>query len=166
MSESYEFDSVEHFTVGAVGPKGQRVFMIQARRGSAMVTLRLEKQQVAALADRLEQLANDLVGASNPDPSSANEIDEAQAPLWIVGALAVGVEVPDRIVVLAEELVRDDDVDDIDDIDASSASFRLEAGQVTAFIARAREVIAAGRPPCPYCGSPLESGGEFCPCWN
>lgn len=164
MSDSYEFDSVEHFTTGAIGPKGQRVFLLQARQGTGVITLKLEKQQVAALADRLEQLTHDLVGASEPDPSSAGELDEAAEPLWAIGALAVGVEGPDRVVVLAEELTGDED-DDHDD-EGSSASFRLHPAQVTAFIARAREIVAAGRAPCPFCGVPLEPGSDFCPCWN
>ena len=50
MSASFSFDDVEHFTVGTLGPRGERVFYLQGRAEGELVSLRLEKQQVAALA--------------------------------------------------------------------------------------------------------------------
>jgi len=32
-----------------------------------------------------------------------------------------------------------------------------------AFVARASRVVAAGRPPCPLCGAPLDPQGHICP---
>ncbi|GIT76561.1 MAG: hypothetical protein Ct9H300mP31_10920 [Acidimicrobiaceae bacterium] len=38
---------------------------------------------------------------------------------------------------------------------------------VAAFIVRARELVAAGRPPCPWCGAPLDPAVDgWCPCAN
>ena len=53
---SFDLGEPDGFTAGAVGPKGQRVFYLQAREGRLVVTLKLEKQQVGALADYLEQI--------------------------------------------------------------------------------------------------------------
>jgi hypothetical protein len=51
MGEFHDFDEVDAFTVGAVGRPGQRVFLLQARRGRQRVTVKCEKQQAAAIAD-------------------------------------------------------------------------------------------------------------------
>ncbi|MBV9283620.1 MAG: DUF3090 family protein, partial [Acidimicrobiia bacterium] len=49
MSESYDLDAVDLLTTGTVGPPGERVFYLQARRGRQLLTLKMEKTQVAAL---------------------------------------------------------------------------------------------------------------------
>jgi len=51
---SFDLPSPDAFTTGTVGPAGQRVFYLQARDGELVVTVRCEKQQVAALADYLD----------------------------------------------------------------------------------------------------------------
>jgi uncharacterized repeat protein (TIGR03847 family) len=40
---------------------------------------------------------------------------------------------------------------------------RLDGGDARAFVRRAQALIAAGRPPCPFCGEPLDPQGHFCP---
>jgi uncharacterized repeat protein (TIGR03847 family) len=39
---------------------------------------------------------------------------------------------------------------------------RLRPQQALAFAQRALEVVAAGRPPCPFCGQPLNPEGHIC----
>ena len=53
-----------------------------------------------------------------------------------------------------------------DDTSPATSRFQLTRGQVSAFIRHARDLVAAGRPPCPYCGAPLNDGETWCPCWN
>ena len=43
---------------------------------------------------------------------------------------------------------------------------RLTPAATRAFIARAKRVVAAGRPPCPFCGQPLDPDGHLCPRHN
>ena len=43
---------------------------------------------------------------------------------------------------------------------------RLSGAQARAFVDSAQRVVAAGRPPCPFCGLPLDSGGHVCPRQN
>ena len=56
MSASYDLERPDHFTAGAVGAPGQRVFYLQAREGRTLVTLKSEKEQVRALGDYLSTL--------------------------------------------------------------------------------------------------------------
>ncbi len=40
---------------------------------------------------------------------------------------------------------------------------RLDPSAARAFAKRAARVVAAGRPPCPFCGQPLDPEGHICP---
>ena len=46
-----DLGEVESFTAGTVGPKGQRVFYLQAQSNGTTFVFRLEKQQVLAMAE-------------------------------------------------------------------------------------------------------------------
>jgi len=172
MSSSFEFSEPDHFCAGAVGPKGQRVFYLQARQAGELVSLKLEKQQVSALADYLERLLEDLPESRVPDQPAPALVEPLELS-WAVGGLGVIYnERADRIILVAEELDVDDDDDDDepagegDDAAPAEARFHLSRPQIVAFIAQARVVVAAGRPPCPYCARPLDPISGFCPCAN
>jgi uncharacterized repeat protein (TIGR03847 family) len=160
---SFDLEQPELFTTGAIGPKGQRVFYLQAREGRLLVTLKLEKQQVGALADYLEQMLEDLPGAA-PAPASPPLLVDPGTADWVVGGLGVAYdERLDRIVLIAEELT---DEEEGADVAPAVARFHLRRDQVMAFVPHARSIVAAGRPPCPYCGRPLDPTTNFCPCSN
>ncbi|MCS5686485.1 MAG: DUF3090 domain-containing protein, partial [Acidimicrobiales bacterium] len=55
-----DWDDTHAFTTGTVGPRGRRVFFLQARHTDQVVSLKLEKQQVAGLAEFLNKMLNDL----------------------------------------------------------------------------------------------------------
>ena len=158
-----DWDDTDAFTAGAVGPEGRRIFFLQARRGNEVVSLKVEKQQVSGLAEFLDGLLEDLPEAPEPpgDPVEAPEFLEPDEPAWVVGNLGVAYQqTTDRLVLTVQELLRDDDV-------PAEARFPLRREQVTAFVVRARELVAAGRPPCQWCGTPLETANEgWCPCAN
>ena len=59
MSEGYDLGAPDRFTVGTEGPVGQRLFLLQCRQGSQLLTLKIEKQQVSALAEYLAQIVRD-----------------------------------------------------------------------------------------------------------
>jgi uncharacterized repeat protein (TIGR03847 family) len=48
---------------------------------------------------------------------------------------------------------------------ASRQSVRvvLSPLQARSFVRRARALVSAGRPPCPFCGGPLDPTGHICP---
>ena len=56
MSQSFDLQGPDHFTAGAVGPTGQRVFYLQARESGSLLTLKTEKEHVRGLAEYLEGL--------------------------------------------------------------------------------------------------------------
>lgn len=160
MSASFELASPQRVTVGTVGEVGQRVFYVQAREGELLVTLKLEKQQVGALAESLGRLLQDLPrpGELPEDETLALEpFDEAH---FVVGTLAVAYDATaDRVMLLAEELVPDG-------AEADEARLALSREQAAALAIRGTRLVEAGRPPCPLCGFPIDPRGHACPRTN
>ncbi|MDH3681270.1 MAG: DUF3090 family protein [Acidimicrobiia bacterium] len=174
MSESYEFREVTHFTAGALGEPGQRVFYLQVGDERGHVSVRLEKQQVRALAQFLRTVLEDLPepAGSNPEPI---ELIEPTVAEWVVGQIAVGVaEAEAEVVLVVDELVEeeeDDDEEDGDDLfESEPAGARIRAHinvvQAAQFIVTADELMTKGRPPCKLCGQPLDPTGHACPRLN
>jgi uncharacterized repeat protein (TIGR03847 family) len=164
---SFDLTAPDHFCTGTIGPKGQRAFFVQARADGQLVTLKVEKQQVTALADYLERLLEDLPELRDP-PTPAPALIEPFDAQWAIGGLGVIYnERADRIVLVAEELLfeADDAPEPVEDSPAE-ARFHLTRAQIRSWIVQAREVVAAGRPPCPYCGRPADPVTGFCPCVN
>ncbi len=46
---------------------------------------------------------------------------------------------------------------------AHSLRVALSPAQARVFARRAAPLVAAGRPPCPFCGNPLDPDGHICP---
>lgn len=172
MSPSFDLDRPTRFAAGALGPPGGRVFYLQGEQDGRLVSLKLEKQQVAALCDYLAGILDDLPTVA-PEPAEAATLAEPVVPEWVVGSLAVGYEqADDHIVLVAEELVEvPDDADPVAAAaaavaDPATARFHLRLGQVAAFIEHARQVVEAGRPTCPLCLAPMDPDGHICPRLN
>lgn len=154
MSSSFELPALDRLTVGTVGPPGRRVFYLQAASGGQVVSLKLEKAQVAALVAYLTVLLPDLP-ATTAVPS-AMDLEEPVVAEWVVGRMGVSYdEGTDRVLIVAEEMVEEG---------AGGASARLIATreQVAALAVHGAAVVAAGRPPCQLCGQPLDPQGHAC----
>jgi uncharacterized repeat protein (TIGR03847 family) len=176
----YIFDPPERFVAGTVGEPGERTFFLQARDGGRVVSVVLEKVQVAVLADRLNRLldeldqrgltvATQLLADTTPD---AEPLDEPIVEAFRAGTLTLGWDgSSDRVLVEARAQTEDEDeateADVLPDDDAEDGPdvFRvlLTAPAARAFVDRAIRVIASGRPPCPLCGQPLDPQGHICP---
>ena len=154
MSTSFEIDNADLLTTGTVGPPGQRVFYLQAREGRRVVSLRLEKTQVAALCRYLTEMLADLPAV---EPATGDmALVEPIVAEWVVGSLGVTYdEDDDRVLLVAEELVEEGE-------EPARARIRATRAQVAAFTRHGSEVVAAGRPPCPLCGAPLDPEGHMC----
>jgi uncharacterized repeat protein (TIGR03847 family) len=159
VSSSFELSDVDHLTAGAIGPPGQRVFYLQARRGEQVVSLRLEKAQVAALVAYLAGMLADMPPLGEV-PATGMDLIEPVVPEWVVASLGVTYdEDADRVVILAEEMVEEGE-------EAARARISATREQVAALSVRGAEAVAAGRPPCPLCGQPLDPQGHACPRLN
>lgn len=160
MSVFFEFSEPEAVSVGTVGPPGQRAFYLQARQGVELVTVKVEKQQVGALAVHLGQLLQDLTRPGELPDEDSLELEPFDEPLFTVGALAVAYDPDaDRLVLLAEERVREGE-------EASEARIAMTREQAGALAIRGTRLVEAGRPACPLCGFPLDPRGHACPRTN
>lgn len=158
MSLSFDLEAPDDFTAGTVGAPGQRIFYLQARESRTLVTLKCEKEQVRGLADYLADLLAKLPAAGTEPPREATLLEPIEAA-WVVAALGVGYDqADDRIVVVAKELLEEESADE-----PATARIRITRSQAAAFVDRARELMKAGRPICPMCGSPKDPGGHICP---
>lgn len=168
MAFSYDFSDVDGFACGTVGPKGRRIFFLQIREGATEASLKMEKQQVAALAKFFGEMLGDIEGkhgpsAAGPPRQTPEEADfrEPSDPDWVVGAIGAAYEESNRRIILwIEELAEEDSGE------TASARIALRPEQVAGFVRQADALVAAGRPPCPYCGAPLNHDDGFCGCWN
>jgi uncharacterized repeat protein (TIGR03847 family) len=156
VPDAFEMGGVDRVTVGTVGVPGRRTFYLQARQGDRRVDLKLEKQQVAALAQLLGELLADLPAPA--DLPTDLDLEEPVTPAWAVGTMQLAYDGDaDRVVLVAEE---------IDDDEGSAGRMLVTREQAAALVARAAELVEAGRPPCHYCGHPLDPSGHSCPRMN
>lgn len=172
----FVFDRPRRFVAGTVGVPGDRTFYLQAVDGVRVVSVALEKQQVALLADRLEQLLDEVVARTGTAlPATESDAEALELPVdeefrvsamglaWDgdEGLVIIEAQAPSEDVDTAEETLLEDTDDGPD-----ALRVRIEPTRARAFVERARRVIAAGRPPCPLCSQPLDPAGHVCPRQN
>jgi uncharacterized repeat protein (TIGR03847 family) len=168
-----DFDPPDRFVAGTVGPPGQRTFFLQASSGRLVLSVSLEKQQVAVLADRINDLLDSYAGGAGADHAATEVVDNAPLDTPIedefrVNTLSLAWD-EDRSRVVIECLDRDPD-DPVGNTDPEVLTQEprlirvvLTPARARAFARRAQSLVAAGRPPCPFCGGPLETEGHICP---
>jgi uncharacterized repeat protein (TIGR03847 family) len=155
MTEQFDLEDAEHLAVTAIGEPGQRVFLLQARKELLAVTLKVEKGQVAALVSYLIRLLQ-TVPPDGPDLAPA-DVEGSGEPDFVVGSLAVSYdEQADRVVLVAGEAVGEDE-------EGSSARVVITRAQAASLAKEGRRLVERGRPPCPFCGYPLDQRGHVCP---
>ena len=174
MPRIFLFDPVERFVVGTVGIPGERTFFIQARTGSRLVSVSLERAQVAAIADRVLQILRE-IRLSEPltviervgydDQPLESPIDEE----FRVGVIGLAYVSDRRLIEIDLQAITDSDNadDELLEIDTSSDQdilrILMTLGYAESFAKRANTVVAAGRAPCPFCGGPIDPNGHLCP---
>jgi uncharacterized repeat protein (TIGR03847 family) len=176
----YSFDNPDRFVAGAIGQPGSRTFYLQARDGDRILSVVLEKVQVTLLAERLTQLLAEVRerGADVPqEPAPADvdaaPLDEPINQVFRVGTMAIVWDGDDESIIVeatalsegdeaADETAEIDAEDDDPDAESDVVRVHLHPRRALAFAQRALEVAAAGRPPCPFCGQPLNAEGHIC----
>jgi uncharacterized repeat protein (TIGR03847 family) len=200
----YDFGVPDRFVAGTVGQPGNRTFFLQARKGSALVSVVLEKVQVQVLAERLALLIAEIARRGVQVPEALAPSDDDTSPLgeplveaFRVGTMTLGWDPEHEQIVIEARAQQeadedeDDDADDepgdaddeedddeeededdepvsleIDDSDPDGPDLvraRLTPLAARAFVERSLRTVAAGRPPCPFCGQPLDPTGHICP---
>ena len=230
----HDFDPPDRFLAGTVGQPGSRAFFLQARRGTELVSVAIEKAQVSVLAERLLALlaevdrrqraaGGEMTGGAAARPesrgrgsehpgSAAAAFDEPGSELVeLRPGVAPGVPGPGESAALSSAARLEEPVDEAfragtlslawdgslpevviealamteedeapeglgetldrptrewDDADPSGPDVlrvHLTADEAAAFARAAQGLVAAGRPPCPLCGQPLDPQGHLCP---
>jgi uncharacterized repeat protein (TIGR03847 family) len=176
--ELYVFDQPERFVAGTVGQPGERQFFLQARDGRRIVSVALEKQQVLLLAERLDALLDQVLRRSGGDPgipaAAPVEVEDTEpldTPIseeFEVGSLSFGWNEETKLVIVETHAMVEDD-EEIPDLEEdpvdgpATLRVRITAAYARGFVKRAKTVVSAGRPPCPFCALPLEPSGHICP---
>lgn len=165
MADSYELDPVDWITVGAVGPPGGRTFYVQARAQDEIVTLLVEKEQVAGIAQLAQELLGRVGVTVTPDDleTQGQELVEPVEPAWRAGLMSLGMDAEgSRFLVEAEEVVADSSGE------RAVARFGLDRDQLIRLAAYAAFVVEAGaRETCRLCGRPVDPAlGHVCPSSN
>jgi uncharacterized repeat protein (TIGR03847 family) len=176
----HSYDPPERFIAGTVGQPGQRTFFLQARAGTRMTSVVLEKQQVSVLATRIDELLDEVMntGPETTVPAVAPVDLEDSEPLeqpideeFRAGTMTLSWDAEDERVVLEVFPYNEDAVaapdqpeEEIEEPEPDELFVvRLPAGLARAFSKRAQAVVAAGRQPCPFCGGPVDPEGHLCP---
>lgn len=164
------FDEPDRFVAGAIGEPGDRAVYLQARKGGALVSVGLEKVQVAALAARLDDLL-DAVDAPSEEPGGDSRgLEEPVVELFRVGAMALAWDAANGAVVIEAQTPTDDgeyaELPDEAEEGPDLLRVRIGVADARGFVRRAEAILGAGRPACPFCGQPLDPQGHFCPRGN
>jgi len=182
VSVRIDLDPAQRVTAAAVGEPGARTFYLQARKDDVVVSLLMEKQQVALLATHIDDLL-DRVGTpeegTTPDPDVL-DLEEPLTPEFRIGRIGLGYDGDRDLVLLqCDEFESADDDEDATDealgdepIEFDEGAERDDLGRVRLWATRAQmfalarrgeREVAGGRPVCSMCGQPIDPEGHFCP---
>lgn len=176
----HSYDDPDRFVAGTVGEPGARTFFLQARAGNRLTSVACEKEQVMALAERLDVMLDEVARRFDRDPitpAGVDDTDPLEQPIeeefragtmtlaWEADAEKVVIEV--FAVVVGEQLEAEEEADPVaaamESEDAEVFVVRISEEQARAFARRAVALVASGRPSCPFCGRPIDPEGHICP---
>lgn len=160
---SFTFDAVERFIAGTVGEPGERAFFIQARNGTRLISVALEKAQVGALAERLGSVINDLKrnGVSHAGDRATRDDGPLEHPIeseFDVGAISIAWDGDSKVMGI-------EFFENVAEGSGTNLSLKvsIDLGMCDAFVQRTKALLRAGRTPCPLCGIPIDPQGHLCP---
>jgi uncharacterized repeat protein (TIGR03847 family) len=171
-----ELDPVDRITTDAVGPPGERVFYLQARKDDQLVTVVVEKQQVQLLSASILEILSRVGKETGLGPDEeAMALEEPLEPMWRAGRLSIGYQDErDLLLLEVEELVGEEGEEEeevremLEELEVAGERLRLWATpeQMLSLSRHGALVCARGRPTCQFCGNPLDPEGHICPAMN
>ncbi len=154
-STEIELNPVDFVTIGTIGPKGQRVFHLQAGKAQQVVSMVSEKEQAWALSEALRELIDDLDtrfpntegGPTSVDLSAVDmDLREPITPVFRVAQMGLGYDEERNMdVLVAQELVVVDEYAPPEDIEPGVVRLWCSRPQMRALSLHALETVQAGR---------------------
>ncbi len=178
--QEFNLNSVDHITIDAIGPAGQRVFYIQAQKAHQTITLIAEKFQIQSLSIGIErflaEIAEKFPDIPLPSPEYREEVMKIHPPvdpLFRIANIGLGFDIDQDLAVLViHELLPEQDIEEeltemlsgeeAEGEDPSVVRFWCTRTQLLALSRWGMEVVSRGRPICPQCGEPMAAEGHFC----
>ena len=165
-SQQWSFDQPDRFIVGTIGAPGEREFYFQIRQKNTLVSLATEKSQAAALAERITTIIREIkksapLSVINPAPTDDQPLELPLDSEFAVGAIGIAF---DPSLLEIEISFRAEDADETE-VEGTSpvVEIHLDLSMAQAFAQRTMALVAAGRPLCPFCISPIDPRGHLCP---
>lgn len=157
-----ELGPAERFVAGAVGRPGQRRFYLQVIAGGSVYSMLAEKEQIAALAGQgLEildehEISSDEEAVTRLIRRGLEIMDPGEdGARFRVGTISIAMA-PSELLTITVESIDEDD----------SVNFVIAPEQFRAMATVALQVVAAGRPTCPWCRLPMDPENHECPARN
>jgi uncharacterized repeat protein (TIGR03847 family) len=175
----HSYDDPDRFVAGTVGEPGARTFFLQARAGVRLTSVACEKEQVMALAERLDVMLDEVARRFEREPVTLTGVDDTgplEQPIeeeFRAGTMTLAWESDAERVVIEVFAVVTGDQSELEETDPVTAALetdeaevfivRITEEQARAFARRAVALVASGRPSCPFCGRPIDPEGHICP---
>ena len=177
--EAYDFGRVELLDAEAIGKPGHRRFRLFARTRGRTAGLWIEREQLQALSDAIDQLLAQIAGGDVLRallPTEAAEVPGAPPDFpdnpdveFQIGELSLGYDERDNLLaILATPLELVEEQGEIRTQRSSEPGFaaRFNRDQATALNQHIVGILASGRPRCQLCGAPLGPEPHACPKQN
>lgn len=165
-SQQWSFDQPDRFIVGTIGAPGEREFYFQIRQKNILVSLATEKSQATALAERINTIIREIkknapLNSVTPAPVDDQPLELPLDSEFVVGAIGIAF---DPSLLEIEISFRAEDADEVEDEETGQiVEVHLDLSRALAFAQRTMALVAAGRPLCPFCISPIDPRGHLCP---
>ncbi len=153
---------IETVQVEAIGEPGQRRFRVITVAQGETTIMWMEKQQLDALGRAIEQILLQLGHQTGKESVAAAVLafDPTTRNQFRVGRLEIGFDsARDRILIIAYDVESDEE-------EAPSLAGLFARDLARGIAEESAKIVAAGRPRCVLCGTPMSPGPHACPQQN
>ncbi|MFZ4815593.1 MAG: DUF3090 family protein [Phototrophicaceae bacterium] len=139
-----DLNPVDFVTIGTIGPKGQRMFHLQAGKEDQLISLTIEKEQAWALSEALKDLIDDLdqkhpISTYGDISKMDMDLREPIRPMFRVSQMGIGYDEESQMIVLvAQELPQEGE-------ESSVVRMWCSRDQMRALSLHAMDTVQSGR---------------------